>query len=330
MLIDLGPALRRIVVSLLPLAPFGCTNPWECDLSHLDMRLDKVYDVEAQPPGDGSAADLVRMLELCMADATSCDALCRALVAQDGQGRVVRMDTCQLVPGAGEHQDVHVAAVSNSAECGRRPAGLREAPRSPGCADPVGVHLARAAWLEAASVPAFHTLARELTSHGAPRSLIAAARRAARDEVRHTVVTRALARRYGAGVAPAEVDPSPVRPLEEMAAENASEGCVRETFGALVAEWQGRTAGDQAIRLAMARIARDEARHASLAWSVDRWVTSRLGARPARRRMERAREDALATLAAEASSDVHSDLVRAAGLPAPDIAARLLAAVAVL
>jgi hypothetical protein len=62
------------------------------------------------------------------------------------------------------------------------------------------------------------------------------------------------------------------RPLEDVAVENAVEGCVRETWGAVLASWQSRTAADPEIRAAFASIARDEMRHAALAWSIHRWA----------------------------------------------------------
>src|SRR5205814_1560141 len=65
---------------------------------------------------------------------------------------------------------------------GRRPAGL-VGERGRG-RDAVGAYFAEMAWLEAASVRAFASLAEELASHGAPAALVAAARSAARDEAR--------------------------------------------------------------------------------------------------------------------------------------------------
>ena len=62
--------------------------------------------------------------------------------------------------------------------------------------------------------------------------------------------------------------------------ENAREGCVRETFGALIAMHQAERAGDPIIRRAMRRIAEEETRHAELAWEVASWSASN----PARRK----------------------------------------------
>jgi hypothetical protein len=62
----------------------------------------------------------------------------------------------------------------------------------------------------------------------------------------------------------------PARSLEELAVENAVEGCVRETYGALTAIWQARTAKDPSVAAAVRRIARDETRHAALSWANQR------------------------------------------------------------
>lgn len=155
---------------------------------------------------------------------------------------------------------------SNTCAIGRRPAGLVEMDAS--CTDLVGAFFARAAQLEAASVDAFRVLQRELRAHGAPRGLLARATRAANDEIAHARMTAAIARRFGGRFAKPRVEPREVRSLEEIALENATEGCVNETYGALVATFQARVAGDPRVRAAMARIARDETRHAALARDV--------------------------------------------------------------
>lgn len=177
---------------------------------------------------------------------------------------------------------------------GRRPEGLLASP--PGGGTPLGAYFAEIARLEAASVDAFRHLRRELIAHGAPRRLVKAAERAARDEIRHARMTRALAARYGGGAMEAKVESRPVRSLEAIAVENAVEGCVHEAFGALVAHWQAVAAMDPVIRAAMARIARDETRHAALAFQVDGWICGRLG-KGARERVSVARERALGALA---------------------------------
>lgn len=181
--------------------------------------------------------------------------------------------------------------------------------------DDAGSLLARAAFYESGSVGSFVRLARELRAHGAPEQLVSRAIAAARDEVRHARATRRLARLHGATVVRPPRAPRAVRPLEEVARENAVEGCVRETYAALVALHQAERARDTSVREAMATIANDEIGHASLAWSLAEWAESRLDA-AARARVEAARAAAIADLAEGAMPEAASDDARLAlGLP---------------
>jgi hypothetical protein len=65
--------------------------------------------------------------------------------------------------------------------------------------------------------------------------------------------------------------------LAELARQNAVEGQVGETIGALVATCQARAAAPE-LRGVFASIARDEARHAELAHQLARWLEPRLTA----------------------------------------------------
>jgi hypothetical protein len=195
---------------------------------------------------------------------------------------------------------------------GRRPAGLEAAAHSDGCA--VGQYFASMAHLEAASVHAFRAMAHELVEHGAPAHLVAAARRAARDEIRHARLTRAMARAHGGTPSPVKVTAPEKRSLEEIATENAIEGCVRETYGALLASWQARAAHDPAVREMMVAIAEDEARHADLAWALDAWTRTQLSA-DARNRVREARAAAVEALAVEVDDAPAAELVSSVGLP---------------
>jgi hypothetical protein len=175
---------------------------------------------------------------------------------------------------------------------------------------------AEVAQLEAASVHAFEILEHELAAHGAPARLVRRARRAADDEVRHARSMRKLAIEGGAPAEAPRIFARRVRSLESMAIENAVEGCVRETFGALLATWQSGAAGNVRFRSAMARIARDETRHAELAWEVARWAEPRLG-RAGRRRAAAARRSAFDALESHLSKAPDPALVRDVGLPLP-------------
>ncbi|EYF02934.1 putative lipoprotein [Chondromyces apiculatus DSM 436] len=210
---------------------------------------------------------------------------------------------------------------SESGACvGRRPAGLAEA-RGRGSSR-LGAYFAEVAQLEAASVHAFAVLREELALHGAPQALLDQADAAREDEVRHARIMKRVAARFGGVVREPVVAPRAPRSLEEVALENAAEGCVRETYGALVGMHQARFARDQVVRRVMRRVAQDEAAHASLAWAVDAWARSRLSPE-ALARVEAARQQALAEVADEARAGYAEDLCAVAGMPAAATGQRL-------
>jgi hypothetical protein len=137
--------------------------------------------------------------------------------------------------------------------------------------------------------------------------------------------TAALCRSYGGQTTPPRVARSQgLRSLKAVARENAVEGCVRETYGALVGLWQAQHAGDPKTRRAMNRIAADEVRHAELAWSVAAWAEPRLG-QPARRRIDAARRQAFADLLQATEQHIPIAFVEVAGLPPPVVANQLAA-----
>jgi rubrerythrin len=230
-----------------------------------------------------------------VANGFGCDDDAEAFVGADGAPIVVECDKCTI--------------------SGRRPAGFTRPPRIR-ATDALGQFFAGASHLEAASVVAFEGLAEELRRLGAPAELVRAARRSARDEVRHARVTARIARRHGAEPPALRVGARRgSRSLAAIAVENAVEGCVRETFGALVAAWQAAHAGDPRIARTMARIAADETRHAALAWAIAGWMEPRLDAR-SRQAVLAARRRAVRTLLREVTSPSPSVLVVRAGLPA--------------
>ena len=235
------------------------------------------------------------------------------------QGGVRLGCSAQRVPFGGA---VLVCKYATCLHDGRRPEGLREASVLDSGSE-LGALFAQAAWLEAASVPAFLRLADELQAHGAPEVLVKAARRSAGDEVRHTRAMQALAQRHGATMPEVDLPPFEPRSLEEMLRENAVEGCVRETFGAFVAGWQGRTARDPEVRSTLRAITRDEVRHAELAWAVAAWAQERLSA-AWRERLLQARRDALRSLGEEVEGHQPPEaLIHEAGLPSREQARAL-------
>jgi hypothetical protein len=240
---------------------------------------------------------------------------CEAICSTENQGST---PFCTLVDAATP------PLVSCTQEClGRRPEGLRcRASRARSAA---GDYFASMAQLEAASVPAFRRVARELSGFGAPKRLVRAAERAAREEISHARAARALARRHGAVDAPFAASAHDARSLEAFAIENAVEGCVRETYGALVATWQARAATSPGVRAHFTRIARDETSHAALAYRIDAWTRARLD-RDARARVAAARAAARAELRAAIERDATDPVTaRMAGLPAKSVALTLAA-----
>jgi hypothetical protein len=215
-----------------------------------------------------------------------------------------------------------IIGMSNCA-IGRRPVGLQAAaPHS--MHSPLGGFFANAARLEAASVYAFERLARELSQLGAPSELIADAGVSALDELRHAQLVAALARRYGAEPSAPSVTAQGVRSRLEIALENAVEGCVRETFGALVAHHQAALARDPNVALSMLSVAADETRHAELAWRVAGWLEPRLS--EAERKLVRcAQRAALLELAVEVSAPgLSSDDERIVGWPGAELRGALV------
>lgn len=247
-------------------------------------------------------------------------------------------DTC----GSGTHLDQELVFVSTSGDVtvrddvviqqgdpncisGRRPEGLVRAAKK--CTNVVGAFFAECAHLEAASVFAFEKLASELRAHGAPTRLVRAAQRSRADEIRHAKVTTDLARLHGGEPEPVVVEERARRTLFEIALENAVEGCVRETFGALVATHQTKHATDQRVANAMRRIANDETRHAALAWEVAEWIDSRL-TDDERRTITYARSEASAALRRQLKTTLASELTTHAGMPTADQALTLFDAIA--
>ena len=161
-----------------------------------------------------------------------------------------------------------------TAGLGRCPEGLcAPARREPQSA---GEFFAEAAWLEAVSVPAFRTLARNLTLLKAPSTLIEAALAAAQDELLHEQQMTALAQREGESVVVPPVEEVPPKDLLALALENEREGCVNETFAALLAWHQAENAQDPTVASELKKIAWDETRHAALAFQIREWLLPQL------------------------------------------------------
>jgi hypothetical protein len=135
---------------------------------------------------------------------------------------------------------------------------------------------------EHASVDAFEHLAMDLLAAGAPEHLVAGARRAALEEVGHAAICFAVASAYAgrdlrastAPLAPRWKPSAACRDalLRRLALESLLDGCIEEAVAADAARLGAQHAVDPAIHRTLARIAREEAGHAGLAWAIVDWA----------------------------------------------------------
>jgi hypothetical protein len=293
----LGNRLADVLMKATLLAvPAGCCPPPE------------TYTTTA------SRAMYQMQIDACLADDLACEPLCRAVLGLALDATVTR---CTIVSTT-ETDVVVKAAYVYPCVGGRRPDGFTTDGR---VSTTAGEWIAQSATLEAASVIAFARLVRILAAHGAPAELIADARLAVADELLHAQLMARLAVELGAAVEAPVVAARAPATLEQLACENAVEGQVAETLGALVASCQARAAVDPALRAVFSVLARDEARHADLAYRVAAWLDTRLEP-TARAAVASRRRDAIAQITTNTIApglDRHArELV---GLPEPAVLA---------
>ncbi len=242
--------------------------------------------------------------------------------------------SCAMLPPVGGATIVECHRSVRCSAAGRRPEGFALPPVHE--SDAVARHFVEMAWLELASVDAFERLADELAHHRAPHELVQRARLAADDERSHAQKTAEIAKAFGANLPEATfvLAPSPFGParsLLEIGRENAIEGCVAETFAALLVERQaqlfsldsnGLTA--ETVRSTLRSIARDELSHAALAYAVDDWLRTMLTPHE-QATLDRARHREVARLTGAAASRPLTVAPRpdALGLPSPSLSLRL-------
>ncbi|CAN5802510.1 hypothetical protein BH09MYX1_BH09MYX1_60860 [soil metagenome] len=292
----------QIAVGVLASRTFG-----GCGACPPYSEHDEIYT----PPGNGPEAGADGALPTL--DQATCDRLCGeptlscTYASADASGAVVIRCTANQSCGAG-----------------LRPAGF--VARRHVAEDDVAGWLFEMAELEAASVLSFRTLERELDELGAPTSLQRRARAAAADEVRHARTMRRIAlRRDGAGgtrrdsASGTRRDSAITSPRSVLgiAIENAVEGCVRETFAALVCAVAASRATDGALGDALAVISRDETRHASLAHAVHRFFLEELDVAE-RAALQRAYDAALARLDDDAPIYLATKARTVIGMPTPE------------
>lgn len=147
--------------------------------------------------------------------------------------------------------------------------------------DPVTRRALAQAWLEDArmehaSIASFARFTLELLGFGAPPELVAGSQQASLDEIEHARLCFGLASRFAKeplGPSSLEISGSELsRSLAESAVATLEEGCIGETIAALTAREQLARASDPDVRRALETIARDEERHAELAWRFVAWA----------------------------------------------------------
>jgi len=143
----------------------------------------------------------------------------------------------------------------------------------------VAGHWQSAALLEHASIAAFARFTLQLLQLGAPLALSQASQRAMRDELEHAQRCFALAARYagsprGPGALPV-AGALQEQSLASIVVLTFREGCVGETCAALEAAEALAVASDSHVQDTLALIARDERRHAELAWRFVAWALER-------------------------------------------------------
>ena len=140
-------------------------------------------------------------------------------------------------------------------------------------------HWTRMGQMEHASIAAFARFNLQLLALGAPPELVDACTRALGDETAHTKLCFALASAYaGHALGPGPLDIShslELSTLADIVDLVIVEGCFGETSAALQALEAADGAQDPVVVAAYTQIARDEQRHAELAFQFVRWALTR-------------------------------------------------------
>ena len=129
---------------------------------------------------------------------------------------------------------------------------------------------------EASSVAAFLQLRAELEKHNTPQNLLDRCLIAAKEEVHHARMMAKFVKDCGAALPELNFGCPKSRDLYEIALDNAVEGCIFESYSALKAQYQAIHATDSRILVAMKMIAKDETKHAQLAWDIHHHLMTQL------------------------------------------------------
>jgi len=133
-------------------------------------------------------------------------------------------------------------------------------------------------------VAAFSKVVLELLAAGAPSTLVEKASSALTDEIAHAKLSFAIARLYAGESQYFEPSKFPLTSAgsqalvesagdrTKLASSTAREGCIEETLSAIDLTEKASRADDALVRDVLVSIARDEARHAGLAWATVAWA----------------------------------------------------------
>ena len=133
------------------------------------------------------------------------------------------------------------------------------------------------AQFEHASVASFARFSMQLMAIGAPAGLVAEATRAQADEIRHARIALGIAsaladHELGLGQLPIDGALDDAGDVRSILVDTIREACVNETVSAAQCQAAGEAAKDPFIKRALLDIAKDEQRHATLAWKTVRWI----------------------------------------------------------
>jgi hypothetical protein len=142
--------------------------------------------------------------------------------------------------------------------------------------DRVAAHWTRIGLMEHASIAAFARFVMHLLALGAPAEIVRASQEAMGDETEHTRLAFAL----GSACEGRPVGPGPLDidgaldsfNVDDFVATLLREGCIGETMAAIEAQEALQDATDPAVHRVLSTLARDELRHAELAWRTLAWL----------------------------------------------------------
>ena len=286
-------SVRQAIAAALAAAPLGCSS-LDCSTDAKDFSVDEAVTAEAMDFAMGAHP----------AANTWQDVQCEEVCKQVSFRSQVIMDTCALtLPDPATHVGAkpgHITCTGKGVVIceGRRPLGHREVPLPVGDGHcngaTIAATIAAMAHLERASVVAFEQLATQLDQLGAPEDLAQRCLAAAADERRHDWALTAIAEELGAIVPAAEQTELP-DDLFTIALHNAVEGCVHESWAAVLAQHRADSSDNPRLAETFSTIARDEARHGQLAWDLHAFFMTRLSEQE-QVTVQRAQQDALAAL----------------------------------